>query len=198
MKGRNVAILLFDDVEVLDFAGPFEVFSVTDRINDGALFDVHTVAENTHAIAARNGLSVNPNCALVDCPRPDILIVPGGYGTRALLKKEHVIQWIQRVSEEAELILSVCSGALVLAKAGLLEGLQATTHHLVFDDLVSLAPNTEILRDRRYVDNGSIITSAGVSAGIDMSLYVVERLLGREYAIKTAAYIEYERAETAI
>jgi len=193
MKKRNVAILLFDDVEVLDFAGPFEVLAVTDELNNHTIFSVFTVAETHNAIKARNGLSVNPDYALSDCPTPDILIVPGGVGTRPLLEKENIIEWIQLVSKEAELVLSVCTGSLVLAKAGLLEGLQATTHHQVFDKLSSMAPNTKILRGQRYVDNGSIVTAAGISAGIDMCFYIVEKLLGREYADKTASYMEYKR-----
>jgi transcriptional regulator GlxA family with amidase domain len=191
MKRRHVAILLFDDIEVLDFAGPFEVFAVTDELGDYKIFNVVTVAETKRAISARNGLSVNPDSTLSDCPVPDILIVPGGNGTRPILNNETVLDWIRRSAQHAELVLSVCSGALILAKAGLLDGLQATTHHEVFDELESSAPNTTILREQRYVDNGKVITSAGISAGIDMSLYVVEKLLGREYAFKTAGYMEY-------
>ena len=193
MKKRNVAILLFDDVEVLDFAGPFEVFAVTDELNNHTIFNVFTVAETHHAIKPRNGLSVNPDYALSDCPMPDVLIVPGGYGTRQVIEKRDIIEWIQLVSKEAELVLSVCTGSLVLAKAGILEGLQATTHHQVLDTLASLAPNTKIINDKRYVDNGSIVTAAGISAGIDMCFYIIEKLLGSEYAEETATYMEYKR-----
>ena len=193
MKKRNVAILLFDDVEVLDFAGPFEVFTVTDELNNHTIFNVFTVAETYNAIKPRNGLSVNPDYALSDCPMPDVLIVPGGYGTRQVLEKRDIIEWIQLVSKEAELVLSVCTGSLVLAKAGILEGLQATTHHQVLDTLASLAPNTKIINDKRYVDNGSIVTAAGISAGIDMCFYIIEKLLGSEYAEETATYMEYKR-----
>lgn len=193
MKKRNVAILLFDDVEVLDFAGPFEVLAVTDELNNHTIFNVFTVAETHHAIKPRNGLSVNPDYALSDCPMPDVLIVPGGYGTRQVLEKGDIIKWIQLVSKEAELVLSVCTGSLVLAKAGILEGLQATTHHQVLDTLASLAPNTKIISDKRYVDNGSIVTAAGISAGIDMCFYIIEKLLGIEDAEKTATYMEYKR-----
>jgi transcriptional regulator GlxA family with amidase domain len=193
MKKRNVAILLFDDVEVLDFAGPFEVLAVTDELNNHTIFNMFTVAETHHAIKSRNGLSVNPDYALSDCPMPDVLIVPGGYGTRQVLEKGDIIEWIQLVSKEAELVLSVCTGSLVLAKAGLLEGLQATTHHQALDTLASLAPNTKIINDKRYVDNGSIVTAAGISAGIDMCFYIIEKLFGIEYAEKTATYMEYKR-----
>ena len=124
---------------------------------------------------------------------PDVLIVPGGYGTRQVLEKRDIIEWIQLVSKEAELVLSVCTGSLVLAKAGILEGLQATTHHQVLDTLASLAPNTKIINDKRYVDNGSIVTAAGISAGIDMCFHIIEKLLGIEYAEEAATYMEYKR-----
>jgi transcriptional regulator GlxA family with amidase domain len=191
MRRKNVAILIFDDVEVLDFAGPFEVFSVTDELKDYKIFNVFAVALTENPIRARNGLSVNPDYALVNSPKPDILIVPGGDGTRRLLKQSAVLEWILNTVRGAEFVLSVCSGALLLAKVGILEGLRATTHHQVFDELASLAPNTHIVSDQRYVDNGSVITSAGISAGIDMSLYVVEKMLGKDYARETAAYMEY-------
>ncbi len=191
MERRNLAILIFDDVEVLDFAGPFEVFAVTDELNEYAFFNVFTVAETTHPITAKNGLSINPDYMFQDCPTPNILLIPGGDGTRPVLENTGIIHWIQRIARDAELVLSVCSGALVLAKAGLLEGLQATTHHQVLRELSSLAPNTRIMHDQRYVDNGSVMTSAGISAGIDMSLYVVEKLLGKKYATKTRKYMEY-------
>ncbi len=195
MEKKEVAILIFDDVEVLDFAGPFEVFSVTNELNDYTLFNVFTVALTDGPISARNGLSVNPNYTIADSPKPDILIVPGGIGTRSLLKEDTLIEWISETSKRAELVLSVCTGSLLLAKAGLLDGLKATTHHLALGLLTKLAPNTTILPDQRYVDNGSVITSAGISAGMDMSLYVIGKTLGKEQGKKTAAYMEYDWAE---
>lgn len=191
MSRKRVAILLFDDVEVLDFAGPFEVFSVTDELNGYTKFDVYTVAAVKKPVTARNDLSVNPDYSSQDAPLPDILIIPGGKGTRPVLKHAGIIDWVKTCAVQAELILSVCSGALVLAKAGLLEQLKATTHHEVFETLAALAPNTEIVRKQRFVDNGKVVTSAGITAGIDMSLYIIERLEGREIAEKTAAYMEY-------
>lgn len=193
MARRRVAILLFNEIEVLDFAGPFEVFSVTDELNAYTKFEVYTVAASKNSVSTRNGLSVNPAYSIQDAPLPDVLIVPGGDGTRLVLKQAEVINWVKTCAVQAELILSVCSGALVLAKAGLLEHLKATTHHEVFETLAALAPNTEIVREQRFVDNGKVVTSAGISAGIDMSLYIVERLEGREIAEKTAAYMEYRR-----
>ena len=194
---RNVAILIFNDVEVLDFCGPFEVFGVTEqsRTISGESeppFHVYTVAEKAGPVLARNGLSVNPSWTIENCPQPDILLIPGGYGTRSLLKNERLLQWIKDQARRVELLLSVCTGALLLAKAGLLEGLSATTHYTNMEELHALAPNTQLYPTDRYVDNGKIITSAGISAGIDMSLYVVARLLGSERAAQTAQEMQYD------
>jgi transcriptional regulator GlxA family with amidase domain len=188
---RNVAILIFDDVEVLDFAGPFEVFSVTGRSRDVRPFNVYTVAEHKGEVLARNNLSINPRCTIHDCPPADVVVVPGGWGTRREMNNTVVINWIRHVSADAELVLSVCTGALLLGKAGLLENLPATTHFQGFDLLAQISPTTAVERNRRFVDAGKVITSAGISAGIDMSLHVVSRLLGAETARETAHYMEY-------
>lgn len=190
---RNVAILIFDDVEVLDFCGPFEVFGVAGLRSAGERpFSVYTVAEKMGPVIARNGLSINPGFTIADCPQADILLVPGGQGTRREIHNEALVNWVREQAGRVELLLSVCTGALVLARAGLLEGLSATTHFRAFDELAALAPNTTLCPDQRYVDNGQIILSAGVSAGIDMSLYVVRRLLGEEQANETARHMQYD------
>jgi transcriptional regulator GlxA family with amidase domain len=189
---RKLAILLFNEVEVLDFCGPFEVFATTGQRTGEGDFRVYTVAEKPEPIVARNGLSVNPTYTFADCPRPDILLVPGGRGTRREMNNPVVLDWIRGQFDGLELLLSVCTGALVLAKAGLLDGLSATTHFRAFEELRAVAPNTTLLPEERYVDNGKIILSAGVSAGIDMSLYVVARLHGAEKAAETARHIQYE------
>lgn len=192
---RNVAILIFDDVEVLDFCGPLEVFGVTGQRDDGEPpFYVYTVAATAknEPILARIGLSVNPNYTIENCPQPDILLVPGGFGTRRLLHDETVLQWIKAQSERVELLLSVCTGALLLGKAGLLDGLAATTHWASMDALRAVVPTAKICPDERYVDNGKIVLSAGVSAGIDMSLYIVSRLLGKAQAAETARHMQYD------
>jgi transcriptional regulator GlxA family with amidase domain len=188
----NVAILIFDEVEVLDFAGPFEVFGVARGDAGEPLFNVYTVAESAAPVIARNGLSVNPNYSFANCPPPDILLVPGGRGTRMLIHNETVIEWIKVQAAPVQQLLSVCTGALVLGKAGLLDGLAATTYHTAFEELRAVAPNTEQRPGQRWVDNGKVVTSAGVSAGIDMSLHVVEKLHGVETADRTARYMEYE------
>lgn len=188
---QNVAILLFDDVEVLDFAGPFEVFSVAGRHSDPIPFNVFTVAEKLAPVIARNGLSINPHYTITDCPPPQIVIVPGGFGTRREMNNPVIVEWVKMQHQLAELTLSVCTGALILAKAGLLDGLVATTHFGAFDLLRESASGADVRTDVRFTDNGRIVTSAGISAGIDMSLHVVARLLGEEQARETAQHMEY-------
>lgn len=190
MKKRNVAIFLFDDVEVLDFAGPFEVFAVTSELNNYEPFNVYTVAAEKAPVRAVNGLSVNPDYSVADCPVPDLLIIPGGVGSRQVIKSNELVAWVKD-TEGRELTLSVCTGSLVLAKAGLLAGRRATTHHEVYDFLGELAPDAVVDRDSRFVDEGDVITSGGISAGIDMSLYMVEKLLGKEVCDRTRVYMEY-------
>ena len=203
MQQRNVAILIFDDAEVLDFCGPFEVFSVTGKRDDSNPFNVYLVAEKT-PVLARGGFSINPHYTLDNCPPPDILVVPGGggykadgtpLGTRREMHNEKLIAWIAGLFPQNELVLSVCTGAFLIAKAGLADGLAATTHHKVFDVLREMAPHTDVREDERIVDNGKIVFSGGISAGIDASFHVVARLLGKEVARETASYMEYDWRE---
>ena len=191
-KMRKVAILIFDEVEVLDFCGPFEVFAVTGRGLEQKPFEVFTVAENSGPVVARNGLSVNPNHTISDCPQADILIVPGGYGTRREMNNQALIDWIKAAADKAEITLSVCTGSLLLAKAGLLDGAKATTHWAAMDLLREVAPRATIHPDKQFVDNGRVMTSAGISAGIDLSLYAVGKLLGEDAAAETARWMEYK------
>lgn len=197
MEERTLAILVFDDAEVLDFCGPFEVFSVCGREIAKGAFKVVLVAERKKPITARNGLSVNPHYSFDDCPPTEMLLVPGGMGTRAEMKNPVVLEWVRQRADIAELVMSVCTGALVLAKADLLDGLEATTHFGAIKLLREVAPCTTVHEDRRFVDNGKVILSAGVAAGIDMSLYVVARLLGNEVASATAKYMEYPWSPSA-
>jgi transcriptional regulator GlxA family with amidase domain len=187
---RNVAILIFDNVEVLDFAGPFEVFSITGQ-RGGATFNVYTVAEKSGPVMARNGFSVNPRYTIDDCPPPDIVVVPGGYGTRREMNNPAIVEWVQAQNQRAELMLSVCTGSLIYGSAGLLNDLPATTHFGAFSELRTISPTTTVREDIRFVDTGRIVTSAGISAGIDMALHIVARLLGEDQARETAQYMEY-------
>jgi transcriptional regulator GlxA family with amidase domain len=188
---RTVGIFIFPDVEVLDFCGPFEVFSVAGHQIAGGAFRAITIAKSPEMLLARNGLKVVPDYAWENAPPIDLLLIPGGQGTRPLIHDVPTIEWIRQQAAKAELVLSVCTGALLLAKAGLLDGLSATTHHGAIDLLRELATKTNVRTDARVVDNGRVITSAGVAAGIDMSFHVVARLLGSDKAIETARYIEY-------
>lgn len=184
---RNVAIVLFDGVELLDFAGPGEVFSAA---GGRGAFDVFTVGGSAGTVRSQGFVTIRPEYTIADSPRPDILVLPGG-GVGSVIDDAALMAWIKKTSREAELVLSVCNGALVLAKAGLLDGLEATTHHGSIASLRGLAPKTRVQENRRFVDNGKIVTAGGVSAGIDAALHVVERLLGPESARTTARYMEY-------
>ena len=197
---KSVAIVLFDHAEVLDFAGPFEVFSVTGRRKIGEPFQIFTVAEKK-TITARNNLVIQPTYLLEECPPIDILLMPGGggfhpdgtpFGTRHEMNNDVFLTWLKKRSKGSELVLSVCSGALILAKAGLLDNLEATTHFMAVDLLKSIAPTTKVSPEKRWVDNGKVIVSAGVSAGIDMALHVVEKLQGQEVAKEAAQYMQYD------
>ena len=189
---RNVAILVFDDVEVLDFAGPLEVFTVAADMIRPSPFYVYEVGLTSSPVLTRGRLLASPRYSIENCPSPDILVVPGGMGTRPLLKHERLLAWIAERAAASELVLSVCTGALLLARAGLLIGLEATTHHGAFDLLAELSPSTRIARDKRFVESSDrIITSGGISAGIDMALHVVERLVGakaREIVVEEMEY----------
>ena len=204
MDRLTVGILIFDGVEVLDFAGPFEVFSRTRlvpgaearRSDDSAPFHVVTVAKSRAPISTTGGLQVIPHHAFDDAPAIDLLVIPGGFGSRALLHDTETLDWVRRTAALARRVTSVCTGSLVLAKAGLLRGRRATTHWAALDLLASIDPQVTVERDRRVVDD-EIISSAGVASGIDMAFYVVERLHGREVADETARYIEYRRETPA-
>lgn len=190
---RTVGILIFDDVEVLDFAGPFEVFGVAGKRGEPEKpFHVFTLAEKAGPVIARNGLSLNPTYTLQYAPPLDILLIPGGYGTRREQHNANLIAWVQKQANRVELLLSVCTGAIILGRAGLLEGQRATTHWAAMEELREAAPTATICPDERYVDNGRVLLSAGVSAGIDLSLYVVKRLLGAEIAADTARSMQYD------
>jgi len=187
----KVGILLFNEVEVLDFAGPFEVFSLPEKDNQ-KLFDVITIAETSATISARNGLQIVPDTTFLNQPELDILIVPGGYGASQIeIKNPVVINWIKEQHSKVQLTASVCTGSLLLATCGLLNNKKATTHWMHLDEFTHKYPNTTVVRNVKYVDDG-IITSAGISAGINMSFYIVENLFGKEIAKFTAKRMEYD------
>ncbi|MDT8899983.1 DJ-1/PfpI family protein [Anaeroselena agilis] len=187
----NVGIFLFKDVELLDYAGPYEVFSVTSELNDHKLFRVFTVSEDGAAVKSVNGLTALPDYGFGNHPPVDILVVPGGVGTRTAYKNEAVLDWVKRVSAGAQIVMSVCSGTRFLGAVGLLDGKEAVTHHSVIGNLQEIAPAAIVVADKRFTDNGKVMTSGGISAGIDLSLHIVTKLYGKETAAKTIKYMEY-------
>jgi transcriptional regulator GlxA family with amidase domain len=193
---RTVGILIFDDVEVLDFCGPFEVFAVArpDGIHsdDAILFKAITIAEEDRIITCRGGLLAKPHYTIENVPPLDILLIPGGQGTRRERHNQRLLNWIGEQDRHTELTTSVCTGAFLLAERGLLDSHRATTHWNSIEWMRTTYPAISILDDQRVVDEGHIITSAGVSAGIDMSLHVVARLHGLDIAKWTARRMEYD------
>lgn len=195
---KNLSILIFSDVEVLDFAGPFEVFSVANELNQNELFAISLLAlGGTTTVRAKNGLTVVADKLFDSLDEKslsalDILLIPGGEGVRAHLKYDRLLHTIAAMKADKKIVASICSGALVLAKAGVLKHEIGTTHHLCIDELERLEPTLTVDTERRFYDRGSIITSGGISAGIDMSLHLLERLCGREIRQQTAQYMEYD------
>ncbi|MCY9514543.1 DJ-1/PfpI family protein [Paenibacillus apiarius] len=191
---QHVGILLFNDVEVLDFAGPFEVFAVTGQTLTTASspFLVKTVSEDGKIVTARNGLKIQPDYSYADAPQFDILIIPGGPGSRTEMYNKATIKWVQERMDKVDIMASVCTGALILAEAGLLDGKTVTTHWNSYDRLESDYPSLTVKRNVKFVDEGKIVTSGGISAGINMSFHLVNRLLGKEVATNTAKMMDYD------
>jgi transcriptional regulator GlxA family with amidase domain len=197
----KAGIFIFDGVEVLDFAGPFEVFSRTRlrpgtesrRSDDSAPFEVFTIAATRDPVRATGGLQVVPHHDFASAPHVDLLVIPGGFGTRPLLEDTATLDWIRRTAAAARTVTSVCTGSLLLARAGLLAGRRATTHWGALDLLAGIDPTVTVDREARVVTDG-IVSSAGVAAGIDMAFAVVEQICGRAVADETARYIEYPRS----
>ncbi len=194
MIRKKVGILIYDEVEVLDFAGPFEVFSITEYgVNNEKAFEVHTVAKSKKLINARNGLKIQPDYDFYDEPQFDILIIPGGYGAEEIeIHDPMTINWLRRKVDHVEIMASVCTGAFLLAEAGLLDGKKVTTHWMDIDRLEKEYPRVSVLRDVKFVDAFPIITSGGISAGINMSFYILKKLLGEDIAKNTAKRMEYD------
>ena len=194
MRQWNVGILLFNEVELLDFAGPFEVFSIAsypDSIQKP--FTVKTVAQTIDLISARNGLKVQPDFDFYNSPHFDILIVPGGHGAEEIeIHNETLINWIKSRAQNCQIIASVCTGAFLLAEAGLLDGKRATTHWMDINRFERDYRKIKVQRGVKFVDENEIITSGGISAGINMSFYLLNRFVGKEIAITTAKRMEYD------
>ena len=189
----RIAIALFDGAEELDFAGPWEVLSYWAREITQDDVDVLTVAASLEPITAAKGLRVLPDRTLHDAGPIDVFLMPGGRGTRQLLRPDEPLHVALRdMAERGTLMTSVCTGSLVYAAAGLLHNRPATTYWSAFDELLALDPTTKPCPDDRFVDDGNVVTSAGVSAGIDMALHLVVRLAGEDAARATKRGIQYD------
>ncbi len=194
----KVGILVFDEVELLDMAGPYEVFTTAARVwarsqpaGAAPCFEVMTLARHGGPVRARAGLALTPDFQLDAHPPLDLLIVPGGV-VDAELTQTALMDWLRRQRLALPLLASVCTGALLLAQAGLLDGLEATTHWEDLDALRHLRPQVQVREGLRWVDAGPVVSSAGISAGIDMSLYLVQRLHSRELALRTARQMDFD------
>jgi transcriptional regulator GlxA family with amidase domain len=196
MHQKRVGIVIFPNVEVLDFCGPYEVFSVTrldetQRRETTSPFEILLVAQTLEPVVATSGMRTLPDCTLDECPPLDILVIPGGWGVRAELSNETLLAWIAERGAGVETLASVCTGSLLLGKLGFLDGRRATTHWQVLDWMRDLFPNVTVETDFHVVEDGRIVTSAGISAGIDMALRLVVRHCGEATARATARYMEY-------
>lgn len=201
MERKRVGIVLFEDIEVLDFCGPFEVFSAT-RLNESnrreepSPFEVLLVAERPGPVVTTGGMTVLPHHTFESCPRLDIVVAPGGWGTRRELNNPVLLEWLRTRAAEAEAVTAVCTGSMLLGYAGLLDGLHATTHWRSLDWMRESFPAVIVEYDKHFVEDGRVYTSAGISAGIDMALKVVERYFGEGIARATARHMEFPYPES--
>ena len=197
---RKIGVVLFDQVELLDFAGPVEVLSGARVPAPGdtlqPAFELLLLAERPGPIATAQGVQVVATTALEACPPLDVILIPGGWGTRAQVKNPVLLDWVRRHSASAELTTSVCTGALVLGGAGLLDGRRATTHWESLDLLRRSFPRIDVVADEHVVRDGQVFTSAGVAAGIDLALHIVGHYLGEAAARTIARHIEYPYPES--
>lgn len=192
----KVGILIFDQVEVLDVTGPFEVFCVTRldekrRLEEASPFQILLIAETLNQITAVGGLRFTPDVTTDTCPNLDLLIVPGGMGTRREVKNQTLVRWIRNRSRSTRLIASVCTGSCLIGKSGLLDNREATTHWRTYDFLFQSAPKVKIRRDLRFTLIDPIFTSAGIAAGIDLALSIVSHYFGTKVGRATAHHMEY-------
>jgi len=196
MTRKRVGIVLFNDIEVLDFCGPFEVFSAT-RLNEEkrreepSPFEVFLIAETLSYVTTTGGMKVIPQYSFENCPQLDILVVPGGWGTRKELNNLIMLEWLRSRAAEVEILTSVCTGSMLLGFAGLIDGLHATTHWRSLDWMRDSFPKVMVEYEQHVVEDGRVFTSAGISAGIDMALKVVARYYGKDIGQATAAHMEY-------
>lgn len=191
---KHIGILLFDDVEELDAVGPWEVFSHWTRNHPEDGWTVSLLSRAGASVTAAKGMLIGAHHTLATAPPLDMLVHPGGAGTRRLMRDEEHVAWVRTQRDQVPLMASVCTGALVYAAAGLLRGRPATTYWAALDELAAADPSIQLRPTDRYVDDGDVVTSAGVSAGIDMALHLVARLAGRDRALQVRHGIQYDPA----
>ncbi len=186
----NVGVLIYDGVYVLDFTGPIEVFTDTFLERNASAFNVFTISEKSETIKAHSGLQVIPDFTFENAPKIDIFVIPGG-NPSLTNDNDALNKLIIKKIDESKFTLSVCTGAFILAKTGKLNGLEATTWHGAIEVLKEKYPKIKVVKSR-WTDNGKILTTSGVSAGIDGSLYLVSKIFGKKIANNTANYMDYE------
>ena len=195
---REIGILIFDDVEELDFVGPWEVLQMVNTVarhhGENDRVRVRLISPDGADITAVKGMRVGAHAAMADVDALDVILVPGGNGTRPLIKRPDVVDWVRRIGSEARLVTSVCTGAFVIAKAGFLRGRRAATFWAAYDEFRALGLEGELVPDVRYVRDGNVVTSAGVSAGIDMSLWLVGQWYSPAFARQVARAMQYDPA----
>ncbi|HEX8071280.1 MAG TPA: DJ-1/PfpI family protein [Pyrinomonadaceae bacterium] len=188
---RNLAIFIFDGVQIIDYTGPYEVLGHAPTPDGRApLFNIYTVAAKPGPVTTNMGMTVVPRYSFAEMPKADVLLLPGG-NVEPSMNDPAVVRWVQEQTKEAEYVMSVCNGAFFLGKAGLLDGLTATTFHGLIDQLQTLAPKARVVRDQRFVDNGKIITTAGLTSGMDGALHLIEKYVGRGRTQEVALALEY-------
>ncbi len=189
-RTRRLGILLFDEVDPMDFVGPLEVFNIANQDRHPVPFEILLLAEH-ETLRTWGGIKIVPHYQLHSSPALDVLLLPGGPGVRRAIHQEPLMSWVCDQAQQVEFLLSVCTGAFFLAHGGLAQGLSLSTHHLAFDELHALAPNQPLEKAKRVVDHGKIMSSAGISSGLDLALHLVAKLLGKEVADQSAAHLEY-------
>jgi transcriptional regulator GlxA family with amidase domain len=189
---KTIGIFLFDNIEVLDFAGPYEVFSVGSQFSDPKEFNVFTFSADGASIKAVNGLSINPEFGISNLPQIDYLVIPGGEGSKKVVAQEELLKQLKGLIDYSEWTMTVCSGSRVLACLGLLNSKPFCTHNSVYSNISQISPTAIPRPDKRYIKSDSkLYTSAGISAGIDLAFYLLEKTFGEKLALETAQYMEY-------
>lgn len=191
MSLNSIGIYLFDDVELLDFAGPLQVFSATRYLDNTLIPIIDLIGPKKQITVSKTGMKVSVHKTLEEAGTYDLFLIPGGFGTRGIIKNDDELAMLRELTDRCSTITSVCTGSLVLARMGYLKGLTATTHYGAVDLLKELEPEVTVDRSRRFIDNGRIVISEGVSAGIDMSFYLLERFISKEVSDTVRKYIEY-------